>query len=137
MATHLLDHARIFIIEDNVANRAIMQLLLEQQGAEISYERWGTTTVQKLMEFMPVDVILMDLMITSKISGYDLFDEIRAIEAFRNVPIVAVSASDPSDAIPRTRAKGFDGFIAKPVDYDQFPKQIARILDDEQVWYAG
>ncbi|MBC8171826.1 MAG: response regulator [Anaerolineae bacterium] len=133
----LLKDKRVFIVEDKLENRAIMQMLLEQHGAKIGFERWGLNTIEKLQAFAPVDVILLDLMFPNNITGYDVFDQIRAQPDYRFVPIVAVSASDPSTAIPLTRSKGFTGFIAKPVDYDAFPRQIAKIIDREPVWFAG
>jgi hypothetical protein len=33
------------------------------------------------------------------------------------------------------RDAGFDGVIAKPLDYDTFPNALARILKGEQVWH--
>lgn len=135
--TMLLEKKRIFLIEDNLANRAIMQILLEQQGAQTSFERWGKDTVERLKAFAPVDIILLDLMFPNDITGYDIFDMIRAEHDFRHVPIVAVSASEPSIAIPKTKAKGFHGFIPKPIDYDKFPKQIQSVLDKQKVWDAG
>lgn len=126
---------RIFIIEDNVANRAIAQLLLEQHGAKTAIERWGMDAVPRLREFMPVDAILLDLMFPNNITGYDVFDSIRAHEEFNAIPIVAVSASDPNSAIPLTKARGFTGFISKPINLAIFPEQIARIIEHEPVWY--
>jgi len=128
---------RIFLIEDNVGNRAIMQTLLEQQDVTIGFERWGVDTVKKLQEFAPVDIILLDLMFPRGITGYEVFDQIRANPEFDDVPIVAVSASEPSVAIPKTKAKGFAGFIAKPFDFDRFPLQILAVLKHEPVWDAG
>lgn len=133
----LLSEKRVFIVEDKLENRAIMQMLLEQHGAKIGFERWGQNTLEKLQAFAPVDVILLDLMFPNNVTGYDVFDVIRTEPAYRFIPIVAVSAADPSTAIPLTRSKGFAGFIAKPVDYDAFPRQIAKIIDREPVWFAG
>ena len=124
-------------MEDNLANRAIMQILLEQNGAKTSFERWGKDTVAKLREFMPADIILLDLMFPRNVTGYDVFDEIRKHPEFRHIPIVAVSASDPGAAIPKTKSKGFCGFIPKPVEYDRFPRQIASILEGKPIWDAG
>lgn len=132
-----LQNKRIFLIEDNLENRAIMQILLEQNGATTSFERWGTNTVKRLRAFVPVDIILLDLMFPRGVTGYDIFDSIREHSEFDNIPIVAVSASDPSTAIPKTKAKGFDGFITKPIDYDRFPDQINAILNKESVWDIG
>lgn len=130
----ILQGKRIFLVEDNLANRAIEQLLLEQAGAKIAFERWGTDTVNHLRRFMPVDIILLDLMFPNNITGYDVFNHIRAHEEFRHIPIVAVSASDPSSAIPQTRAHGFTGFISKPVSFDAFPRQIADLIERQPVW---
>jgi two-component system cell cycle response regulator DivK len=33
------------------------------------------------------------------------------------------------------REAGFDGVIAKPIDYDTFPNVLHRILNGEQVWH--
>ncbi|MBC7813344.1 MAG: response regulator [Burkholderiales bacterium] len=129
-----LQNKRIYLVEDGVENRAIIQTLLERSGAKIAFDRWGTDTIKGLQLFAPVDIILLDLMLPNKVTGYDVFDRIREIADFVDVPIVAVSAADPSEAVPKTRAKGFAGFIAKPIDFELFPLQIERILNHESVW---
>jgi CheY-like chemotaxis protein len=93
-------------------------------------------TVQRLVDFAPVDLILLDLMLPNNVSGYDIFDRIGAFSDFAKVPIVAVSAADPGVAVPKVRAKGFAGFIAKPIEFEIFPSQIARILNNQPVWYT-
>jgi CheY-like chemotaxis protein len=133
----LLQKKRIFVVEDNLENRMIMRFLLTYHGAIVEFDMWGRTTVEKLRSFAPVDIILMDLMLPLGSSGYQITSEIRAHAELAKVPIVAVSASDPSQAIPLCRQKGFDGFIAKPIDDELFPQQILRILNHEPVWYAG
>lgn len=129
-----LKNKRIFIIEDNLNNRAIMQLLLERQGAVVGFERWGNETLQRLKAFEPVDIILLDLMFPNNITGYDVFDQIRSEPGYNHVPVVAVSASDPSEAIPKTREKGFAGFISKPIRNNVFVSQISSVLEGNQIW---
>lgn len=126
----------IFIVEDNLENRMIMRLLLTHHGARVDFDIWGRNTISRLQAFAPVDLILMDLMLGGA-HGSDIFDKIRAVPQFAQIPIVAVSASDPTQAIPMCRRKGFAGFIAKPVDDDLFPQQLVRILNRETVWYVG
>lgn len=133
----LLANKRIFIVEDNLANRAIEQMILERNGASTAIERYGINTLEKLQAFAPVDIIIMDLMLPDGVSGFDVTDEIRRIPDFRAVPVVAVSASDPAESMPIARAKGFAGFISKPIDFDRFPEQIARILNGEKIWFEG
>src|SRR4051812_44326036 len=112
-----LNNKRIFIVEDNANNRAVMQTILEQHGARVAFERWGRNTAEELKRFAPVDIVLLDLMYPNQVTGFDVFDRIREEPQFAFVPIVAVSAMDASVAVPKTRAKGFAGFISKPIDF--------------------
>lgn len=127
----------MFIVEDNTQNRVVFQMILIRQGARVEFERWGKDTIRRLKLLKNIDVIVMDLGLAHGVSGYDVFDEIRAIPEYSNLPIVAVSATDPADGIPKTKLKGFSGFIAKPIDDVRFPRQLAKIIAGEQVWDTG
>jgi CheY-like chemotaxis protein len=129
-----LKNKRIFIVEDNVQNRAIMQLILEQKSAIIAFERWGTDVISKLQACGEVDIILLDLMLPHQVSGFDIFNQIRALPQYDHIPIVAVSAMDASIGVPKARAQGFAGFISKPVNFESFAYHIEVILDGGQVW---
>lgn len=133
----LLQDKRIFIIEDNTENRVLTRLALAQHGARLEFEMWGRDTVQRLKAFAPIDIVLLDLMLPGGTSGYAVFEKIRAEAAFANVPVVAVSASDPLSAIPRCQKLGFSGYIAKPIDVELFPQQVAKAIDHQPVWYTG
>ena len=130
----ILQNKQIFVVEDNPANYAIIATLLEMSGAKTGFERWGTGTISRLRNFAPVDLILLDLMFPYGVTGFDVFDQIRACAEFSQVPIVAVSAMDAAVAIPKVRNKGFSGFIAKPISFTDFPHQISKILNNEPIW---
>lgn len=125
---------RIFIIEDNLGNRAIMQLLLERHGAEVWFERWGIDMIERLKSFCPVDLILLDLSFPRGVTGFEIFDQIRAVASLKQIPIVAVSASEPTFTIPRVKEKGFAGFIHKPIHLDKFIRHIHLALEKEAGW---
>jgi CheY-like chemotaxis protein len=133
----LLKDKHIFIVEDNIQNRVVFQMTLVRHGAVVDFERSGRDTITRLTGSAHIDLIILDLMLVDNISGLDLYDEIRHMPKYMSVPIIAVSAMDPAIAIPKTRAKGFSGFIAKPIDNQLFPKQIAEIISGESLWHAG
>ena len=126
----------IFIVEDNAQNRVVYQMVLGMSGARVDFERWGREVISRL-KMRQVDLIILDLMLYNGISGYEIFTEIRKNSDYDQVPIVAVSAAEPAVALPKTQQMGFSGFIAKPVDDDLFPKQIAQILAGQPIWYGG
>jgi len=123
----------IFIVEDNVGNRSIMLTILQMAGAKTSFDQWGRQTVERLQKAGDVDMILMDLMLPNGLTGYDVFDQIKAIPELSNIPVVIVSASDPNVEMKKARAKGFQGFIPKPISYN-FPITLAAILAGQQIW---
>jgi CheY-like chemotaxis protein len=132
-----LFNKRIFVVEDNLENRIITQLALMRTGAHLEFDRWGRETIKLLHRQMPVDLIVLDLMFPHGVTGYDIFDQIRREAEFNHVPIVAVSAADPSEALPKCRARGFAGFISKPIEEDVFPDQLVRLMSGEKIWYTG
>jgi CheY-like chemotaxis protein len=133
----LLANTHIFIVEDNLQNRIIYELALRGHGALLEFERWGKGAVSRLQGLLRYDLIIMDLMLAGGVSGFDIYDEIRTLPKFSNVPIVAVSAMEPAVAIPKARMKGFAGFIAKPIDSRIFAQQIAQIINGENIWYTS
>lgn len=133
----LLQGKRIFIVEDNIHNRIIFNLSLSAQGASVYFDPHGRDPDWRLHAMKDADLIILDLMLWRGSSGYDLFDEIRALPEYAGVPIIAVSAAEPAIALPKARQKGFAGFIAKPIDDEKFAGQIANIIAGESVWYTG
>ena len=133
----LLQGKNIFIVEDNQQNRVVFQMSLIRHGAKVEFERCGRNTIHALQGMLHVDLICLDLMLAHDVSGLDIYKEIRALPSFSKLPIVAVSAMDPAIAVPKVRALGFSGFIAKPINNHLFPKQIAKLLAGESVWYMG
>jgi len=132
----LLLNKKIFILEDNSMNRIVFRISLITQGALIEFDQWGNETMKKVENYHP-DLIILDLMLPNGNSGYDVFNQIREHKEYDNVPIIAISASEPSIALPKTKSMGFSGFIAKPIDETRFPQQMAKVLEGEEVWFAG
>jgi len=132
-----LNNARIFVVEDDPFNIGIITMLLERMGAVVKVDSWGADAKQQLLDFAPVDLVLLDLMISDKIDGYDIYNEIYHLDTLEEVPIAIVSASDPDIEMTRAREQGFNGFIGKPIDFNQFPKRIIKLLDGEAVWHEN
>jgi two-component system cell cycle response regulator DivK len=53
---------------------------------------------------------------------------------FNAVPVVALTASVMNEEIRHLRDAGFDGVIAKPINYDTFAGALQRLLSGQQVW---
>ena len=131
-----LQGKRIFVTEDNVGNLAILSFYLETHHVIIKVDRDGRNTVEEIRRNMPIDLILLDLMLLHNVSGFDLFDQIKQSPDLAAIPVVAISAADPDSAMTKARAKGFDGFISKPVP-PTIAKYLAQVLDGKKVWITN
>jgi two-component system cell cycle response regulator DivK len=133
----LLDGKRIFIVEDDVTNMAVYSVILKNQGALVIQDPWNSGTIGLLRRHLPVDIIILDLMLRHRVSGYDIFREVKKEPDLAHIPVVAVSASDPGLEIPKARALGFVGFISKPISYQDFPAQLAACIKGDNNWVIG
>ena len=131
----ILKNKNIFLVEDDPVNLAIIRSTLKKQGAIVYFDHWGDTTLSKMMKnASSTDVILLDIMLPGKITGYDIFDEIKENTELEQVPIVAVTASDPTLEVPKAKSKGFNGYISKPIDRIKIVQDILSVIDGGEVW---
>ena len=68
------------------------------------------------------------------IDGFEMLRLIQQNPDYHSIPVVALTASVMNEEVRKLRECGFDGVIAKPLDYDTFPHALTRILNGEQVW---
>ncbi|HTJ30880.1 MAG TPA: response regulator, partial [Acidobacteriaceae bacterium] len=118
----------ILIIDDDAVSREVMAMTLEMHGYAVAAAPDGesalaavrpesTGEAKELPEVPLPDLILMDTQMPG-LSGLELIAALRAAGVGR---IVAISASEPGEAI-RNAA---DGFLLKPVQ----PEAVAALLN--------
>ena len=79
------------------------------------------------------DVIFLDIHV-QPMDGFEMLTLIRRHDYLSKTPVVALTASVMNEEVRRLREAGFDGVIAKPINYDTFPLALDRILSGEQIW---
>lgn len=129
--------AHILVVEDNVSNFVLIARLLAFMGVqkcEWKTTGWGVVDFANTMS--RVDLILMDLRLPHE-DGYDALRQIRIDPRLQNTLVVVVTAHGSTVEMQKAREAGFDGFLTKPLDADQFPEQIRQILSGEPVWELG
>jgi CheY-like chemotaxis protein len=73
------------------------------------------------------DLVLMDN-VMPVMNGLEATRCLRAIPSFKNVPIIAASASASESDKAQSLAAGVDTFISKPIDLDKLVQQIGALL---------
>jgi CheY-like chemotaxis protein len=106
---------RILLVEDELANRALVRAILARAGSEafVLDEAISLAEARQSLSAGAPDVILLDVRLPDG-SGLDLVPEIRETTAARRPGIIVMSASVLPAERTMATAAGVDGFIAKP-----------------------
>ena len=110
---------RILLVEDNEMNRDMLSRRLVRNGYEVLIAMDGQQGADMALSERP-DLILMDMSLPV-IDGWEATRRIRANDATRRIPVIALTAH----AMAGDREKAMD---AGCDDYDTKPVEIARLL---------
>ena len=114
--------ATILIVEDNVTNMKLSTFLLESAEYTVLAATNAESGLTLAREERP-DLILMDIQLPG-MDGLEATTLLKADEATRRIPVIALTALAMKGDEERILAAGCDGYIAKPLDYKDF---LARI----------
>ncbi len=117
---------KILLVEDNEVNRDMLSRRLAKRGFEIEIAVDGAEGVEKAHSGSP-DLILMDMSLPVK-SGWDAARELKADEAVRAIPVIALTAHAMSGDREKALEAGCDEFETKPVRLPQLIEKIERLL---------
>jgi two-component system, cell cycle response regulator DivK len=118
--------ARILIIEDNKANLELVEYLLKDSGYATLAARDGGEGLRTARKEHP-DLIICDLQMPV-VDGYEVVRETKKDPLLHSIPIVAVTAlSMPGDR-NNVLAAGFDGYLSKPIDPENFVRSVEDFL---------
>lgn len=106
---------RMLVVDDNAINRRVARTFLEQQGYEVDEAANGSQALEKL-EGSLFNLVLMDIHMP-ELDGQRAFDRLRA-GAGPNaaIPVIALTADSMRGDQEKYLARGFDGYVSKPID---------------------
>ncbi len=116
----------ILYVEDNTANRILVRQVLEGVGYTVLEAADGLTGIKMAQEIRP-DLILMDINIPG-MDGYEATTRIKSLPELNHIPIIALTAKVMAGDRERALTAGCNGYIAKPIDVDTLPNQVAEFL---------
>jgi len=116
----------ILYIEDNPENRLLVRRTLEASGYALAEAVDGPSGLKAAQDSRP-DLILLDISLP-EMDGYALARRFESIDHLRDVPVLAVTANVMKGDKERALHAGCDGYIPKPIDIDQLPRQVEDAL---------
>ena len=122
-----LSGRHILLVEDNELNQMVaMDLLGDVAGAVVSVAENGAAALQRLAE-QAFDLVLMDVQMPV-MDGYEATRRLRAVPAWRTLPVVAMTAHAMARDRQLCLAAGMNDFVGKPFEPRELFEVLARHL---------
>jgi two-component system cell cycle response regulator DivK len=117
---------RILLVEDNEMNRDMLSRRLVRNGHEVFIAIDGQQGVDMAMLQLP-DLILMDMSLPV-IDGWEATRQIRANDATRKIPVIALTAHAMAGDREKAMEAGCDDYDTKPVEISRLLGKITALL---------
>jgi HAMP domain-containing protein/CheY-like chemotaxis protein/signal transduction histidine kinase len=114
----VLTDKKVLIIDDDVRNIFALTSALESYNMKVIHAENGKEGIELLKKTPGIDVVLMDIMMP-EMDGYETTQEIRKLNKFKNLPIIALTAKAMKSDKERCIEAGASDYISKPIDIDQ------------------
>ena len=112
------DH-RLLYIEDNPVNTLVVEELLNRRpDIALRCCEDGASGLAQAQAWRP-QLVLLDMQLPD-MDGYAVLKALRADEATRSIPCIALSANAMPDDIDAALQGGFDAYWTKPIDFKAF-----------------
>ena len=117
----------IYLIEDDAKNLKLFRAILERlPDVDLHAFMDGNEGFAALREIIP-DLVLLDIQLPG-MSGIEICQELRKIKEYKDVLIIAITALAMKGDKERIMAAGFNEYISKPIQVQEFRSQINEFL---------
>ncbi|HVU03038.1 MAG TPA: response regulator [Polyangiaceae bacterium] len=115
---------KILVADDDMRTIYAVSALLRGRGAEVLVADNGSDALAVLAEHPDVGGVLMDVMMPT-MDGYEAMRRLRADPAWKNLPVIALTAKAMQGERERCLEAGASDYLPKPFDGDA----LLRMLD--------
>lgn len=118
---------RILVVDDLIDNSFLLQTILEVEGYQVDVADSGHAALDKIAADPP-DLVLLDVMMPG-MNGFEVTQRIRQNSELPFIPILLITGyTEPAPA--NGFDVGADGFIRKPIDFDELLHRVRLILQE-------
>ncbi|HLU10924.1 MAG TPA: response regulator [Oceanobacillus sp.] len=118
--------ARILVAEDERDIRELINFTLMFAGHTVTLAANGAEAVELVEQANP-QLIMMDVRMP-KMTGYEACKQIKTMEAYKNIPVIFLSAKGQDEEIQSGLDAGATAYILKPFSPEDLTRRVNEIL---------
>jgi len=116
----------ILCVDDEASNLSLLDAVLAPRGYQTVLAQDGETALAKLRSER-IDLVMLDVMMPG-MDGFEVCRRIKDDEAFRNIPVVMITAYAAKENRIRGIEAGAEEFLSKPFDSAEVLARVAMLL---------
>ncbi|MDC7280062.1 ATP-binding protein [Butyrivibrio fibrisolvens] len=119
--------AKVLVVDDNTMNLAVFKGLIKPTKVQVETATSGLECLEKVKSGN-YDIVFLDHMMPG-MDGLETFIKLREIN--KDVPVYALTANTMTDPYKFYESKGFNGYLAKPIDTEELEYTMMYQLGDK------
>ncbi|MDE1967269.1 MAG: phosphate regulon transcriptional regulator PhoB [Alphaproteobacteria bacterium] len=116
----------VLIVEDETALLTLLRYNLEKEGFAVSAAHDGEEALLQLKEAKP-DAVLLDWMLP-RVSGIEVCRQIRRTPAWRDLPVIMLTARGEEGDRVRGLDSGADDYVVKPFSPNELIARLRAVI---------
>ena len=123
----------ILYIEDNPSTSAITTTALKDSGFMVDHFTTGELGMEAFKK-NTYDLVLIDILLEGKMSGYRIIRTIRGFKDERNkIPILALSSFDDDAKKVKLLRSGASDYVAKPMLHEELISRVNNLITNKKL----
>ena len=124
---------KIVLVDDNTDYLFTMETFLSRNGFDVTTADDGKSALE-LIRKEPPDVVLLDVMMESLFSGFEVCKQLRMDDELKDIPIIGISGMGDELGIDYKQWPDYeyfkpDDFLDKPVDKQKLLQLIPATIE--------
>ncbi|MCX8008758.1 MAG: response regulator [Patescibacteria group bacterium] len=116
----------ILIIEDDTTLQAVYSNVLKQKGYHVSSVSTGSEGMS-ILTTQPIDMILLDIMFSGGLNGFDILEQIQRNDKLKNIPVVVLTNLETEKTMA-IQCGAVDCFIKSSINISNLLEKIQERL---------